>query len=489
MPAGSSAYLIYYDPTNSVGWVNLLDPSSVSGQTITFPGVATGVTFAANTSYVFALAISTQPIPTAAPKPTPTAMPTPTPSASAAPTATPIVGVAGTFPLSIVNNGSPIASANINLYIYGQSPTAPNPFFGVHADGSTYPLANSSVQPIPWNGGNTNTETVYLPPLIGGRVYVVDGTLLKPIFTAGSGGPVAPAPWANDGSQNVYFDDIEYAETSPLNVNFDVSQTDAIGLDLAVSATNGAGTQTIGLKSGAISAFIAALNGLATPSPWDTLANQPKHITNPQHGSPNFFPNANFLDINIMAAWTSYENGNWFELTAASLSSTNYPGALYGTEDTNGNMNFYSTQNITTGTLIGTIGNPMTYATANNTTVTQETFAQNGTFGDFTIADSTYPTLGPAVGNRVSGALNSGVFVPSPLPASPWTSVQPICTGRFISGGAAYQNQFANLLHQVANTYAYVAGAAYGYPYDDLCGTSTDTTSNGITGMTITINP
>ena len=117
--------------------------------------------------------------------------------------------------------------------------------------------------------------------------------------------------------------------------------------------------------------------------------------------------------------------------------------------------------------------------------------AQNGAFNDFTTPSGTYPTLGPAVGNRLSGALNSGVMQPAtaPAPGAPLT-VQPICTGRFPSVATApYQNQYAGALHTIANTYAYLAGSAYGYPYDDLCGTSTDSTVTGITQMTITINP
>lgn len=503
VPAGSSAYLIYYDPTASIGWVNLLGPGTVAGQTVTFPGVATGVTFKANTPYVFALAVTTQPVPTAPPQPTPTASPIPTTAPGTTPTPAPTpTGVAGTFPLTVVNNNTAVmASSNITLYIYGQSPTSPNVFEGVNADGSTYQLltTGSSVKPIAWLGGGGNAETVYLPPLIGARVYIVDGSSLNSLFTVpaypvpapspGLIGPPGPAPWTNDGSQHVYFDDIEYAETSATNVNFDLSQTDALGLDLQVSATNGSGTQTIGLKPGAIKALAAALNGLSTPSPWNTLANDmPQHIMNPQHGSPNFFPSATFLDNAIMNAWGTYANGNWMEITAASLSATTYPGALYGTEDANGNLNFYAVQSIA-GTLVGSIANPATYASAHNTTVTQEVLAQNGTFGDFSTPNTSYPSLGPAIGNRVSGALNSGVFVPNPMPSTQPISVQPVCTGRFTSGGSAYQNQYANLLHSVANTYAYVAGAAYGYPYDDLCGTSTDTTSNGIQSMTVTINP
>ncbi len=427
--------------------------------------------------------------PSSHPSSAPSASPTAAPSAS--PTATP-TGAPGTFPVTIVNSDSAITSSNINLYIYGQDNTT-SAYEGVNADGSTYSLAaaNSLVTPVAWSGGSSNTETVFVPALKGARIYIVDGATLSSIFkvvTAGNG-PSAPAPWSkNDGSQSIYFDNVEYAETTPGNVNFDLSQTDAIGLDLEVTAVDSTGTQTIGLKPGALSAFAAALNLLG--SPWSTLASEmPYHIINPQHGSPNFFPNDTFLDTSVMAAWNAYTGGNWMEITAASLSATGYSGPLYGTVDSSGNFDFYATQN-TLGTLVGTIENPQTYATANSESITSQVLAQNGTFGNFM---TPYPVLGPAVGNRLSGALNSGVMAATP-PVTAGSgvilTVQPICTNRFPSSATApYQNQFAGALHSIANTYAYVAGAAYGYPYDDLCGTSTDTTATGITQMTVTINP
>lgn len=480
VPAGSSAYVIYYDPNGSIGWINLLGPGAVSGHDITFNGVPTGFTFKANTPYVFALALTIAPLPTVAPSPTvaPTTIPN---SCPAGPAITP---AAGSFPLTVVNsNTSVMASCNITLYVYGQNSSSTWESGNVDGSVNSLATAGSMVAGIPWQGGSTNSETVYLPPFAAGaRVYIVGGNSLASIFkvvTAG-GGPTAPAPWSNDGSQSVYFDDIEYADTSG-NLNFDVSQTDAIGLDLQVSATNAGGTQTIGLKPGAMAAVQSGLRGLG--SPWNTLQNEmPYHIINPQHGSPNFFPSSSFLDSALATAWSTYSSGNWMVISAASLSATTYPGNLYGTEDASGNMNFYATQSIA-GTLIGTIENPATYAAvaSNNTTFTQEVMAQNGAFGNFTTPNTTYPTLGAAIGNRVSGALNSGVFS---------ISAQPACgAARFNSGGSAYQNQYANVLHSVANTYAYVAGAAYGYPYDDLCGTSTDTTSAAVQSMTITINP
>lgn len=490
IPSGSPSYVAFYDPTQQTansGWIGVLGPGVISGQTDTFAGVNSGVTLVGGNTYVYALVYTSQAVPTATPAPTPTAEPSAGPTPTNAPTPT---GVAGTIALTITNSNTAITSSNINVYIYGQSPTGSNPFMGVNANGSTYaiPSVGATVAPIAWSGGGGNSETVYLPALIGARVYVVDGNSLNSIFTVqqAGAGPTALAPWSNDGSQSVYFDDFEYAWNGGSNgINFDVSQTDVIGLALAVTANSPTGAQTIGLKSGAITALESAVNALPQPWPSLVLAGN-KHVINPQHGSAAFInygtsgASVGFLDSAIMTAWNTYANGNWMTISAASLSATTYPGALYGTVDASGNFDFYETQSIA-GTLAGTIANPQTYASGHSTTVTTEMFAQNGAFGDFTTPSTTYPTLGPAIGNRVSGALNSGVFA---------TAAQPQCSGRFPGATAApYENQFAGTLHSIANTYAYVAGAAYGYPYDDLCGTSTDTTGTGVTSMTLTINP
>jgi hypothetical protein len=89
--------------------------------------------------------------------------------------------------------------------------------------------------------------------------------------------------------------------------------------------------------------------------------------------------------------------------------------------------------------------------------------------------------------------LNSGVMNTASPPAmnsGTLISTQPVCSGRFPGTSVApYENQYAAAIHQVSNTYGNPLGAAYGYPYDDLCNTSTDTTQYGLTQMTITINP
>jgi hypothetical protein len=364
---------------------------------------------------------------------------------------------------------------------------------------ATAMASGATPAPIPWSGTG-NSETIYLPPSQSARVYIVDGAISNLLVATGAPSPgvSAPAPWANDGSQNIYFDDVEYSFTNG-NVNFDTSQTDALGLDLTIQ-TAGTGAlspanATVGFGSGAMAALRSRLNAMG--SPWSSLANpMPYHIINPQHGSPNFFASSTFLDSPIMTAWDAY-TGNWMEISAASLSATKYSGPLYGTVGASGNFDFYTAQS-TSSTLVGSIESPQTYAT-NNTgeTVTVQMLAQNGTFNNFMTPYTTlaqqYPALGPAIGNRLSGALNSGVMNTASPPAinsGTLITTQPICSGRFPGTSVApYENQYAAAIHQVSNTYGNPTGAAYGYPYDDLCETSTDTTQYGLTQMTITINP
>lgn len=63
LTAGSSAYVAYYDPAKSAtGWVPILGPGSVNGQTISFPATAGTVNLAAGSLYTFALFTSSQAI-------------------------------------------------------------------------------------------------------------------------------------------------------------------------------------------------------------------------------------------------------------------------------------------------------------------------------------------------------------------------------------------------------------------------------------------
>lgn len=407
----------------------------------------------------------------------PTSAPTATPSASTSPSATPLptttptpTAPPGTLAVTVVNDHPSITSSNIKFYVYGQDNTT-SAWKYVKPDGSTVaiPSLGDTVTPIAWTGtGNTNT--LFVPPLTSCRIYMVNEPLSSPIFEVGANGagPNAPAPWTNDGSQSVYFDYVEYTWNSG-GINVDTTQVDGFALALAVNLI-GADNTTFGFKTGAVTALAADLNLLG--GQYATLTGQmPYRVSNPSHGDVYGFTSKTFLDTAIMAAWNAYQGGAWMTITG--LDATGYPGGtVYGTVDGSSNFKFYSAPN-TSSTLLGTMASPTTLAES----PTIQMFQANGVFVTFTYSDPTYPLLMPAVGNRVSGALNRGVMA---------TAAQPACSGDY--PGVAYQNQFANYIHQVATTNGY-NGGAYGYPYDDLCGASTDTSDSAPTSMTITINP
>jgi hypothetical protein len=79
--AGSSPFVGFYDPAQSTtGWVTLLGPGAVGGQTITFPAATGSLTLKAGTSYSFLLFSTAQSLranpPQAAPAPMLTVLPT-----------------------------------------------------------------------------------------------------------------------------------------------------------------------------------------------------------------------------------------------------------------------------------------------------------------------------------------------------------------------------------------------------------------------------
>ena len=94
--AGESLYVAFFDPAHAAnGWTALAGPGVISGQTVTFASANIPTSFAATTSYQFALIGTTQtlavptPAPTSAPTGTPTAAPTATPTTAPTPAPTP----------------------------------------------------------------------------------------------------------------------------------------------------------------------------------------------------------------------------------------------------------------------------------------------------------------------------------------------------------------------------------------------------------------
>lgn len=236
--AGSSTYILYWDPAVS-NWIALLGPGTVSGQTVTFPSVQTGVQFNANTQYVFALAQSVQPVPTATPAPTPTPRPTSSASASPTPTASPAVvncgvnysPVSGGVPLHITDDSG--LGAELIVYVSNGA--------GWLAANGTW---NATPNPLPaacfstTKGASSALSPLVIPTGVGGRIYFAYAP--KP---ASSSAPI-PNPFAgvglgepNLGYQSNAFpwDKIEFGTTSGALI--DTTQVDALGLPLELAVS------------------------------------------------------------------------------------------------------------------------------------------------------------------------------------------------------------------------------------------------------------
>ena len=470
IPSGGSAYIAYWDPAQSAtGWITLLGPGGVSGQTVTFPAVPQNVALAGGSTYVYALITTTGASPSPIPTATPTATPTPTPTPTAPP---------NTVPLQIVNNNPAIPSSSLNIYIEGQVPgSSPTVWQYVTASGSTVPMTNNgaNIPPIPFGSGTTS-NTLYLPAMTSGRIYIVAGTFNFniPSSAPAKNGPNNPAPWTNDGSQSEYFDFVEYTWNPPAAMNVDTTQVDSFNLALTMKLV-GAGTSTSGFLSGAVTQLHN--NMQLAGGQWASLnAQWPYRVMNPGHGDqPGFFSSTTFLDSALRTAWDSYQS-QWMtlDLTAAGFST------YYGQVDANENFNFYSSQSVNPANLVGTILSP--FSTSNQTTYswkspTMQVLANNGAF--VTVPSGQNATLVGAIGDRVVGALNRGTFA---------TLAQPAC-GVAQYPGVAYQNQYANYLHTIASQPAYGFNGAYAFAFDDSCSSSTLIKQPAPSLLTVTINP
>ena len=259
--AGQYAYLLFWDPYVGPinGWINLLGPGTVSGQTVTFPGVPTGVQLNANAQYIYALAISSQAVPTATPAPTPTPTVAPSASPSSVPaycqgiSAAQTPGQKVTFTDSSGTGGVPVlyvATATQYLNAQGQMTNWSN-------------LATAQPFPLTCFPGSTGGSgaTFELPVASAGRMFIAlatpppSGATTPPnplILMGNNGGGYAPPDNGGgdypDGKTPLYtstpWDFIEF--TLPSGVT-DVTQVDQVGLPLELSQS---GSTSVGFGSG-----------------------------------------------------------------------------------------------------------------------------------------------------------------------------------------------------------------------------------------------
>lgn len=241
IPSGQSSYLLFWDPNaaGSTGWVALLGPGTVSGQVVTFPGVNTGVNLEANTQYVYALAVTTAPVPTATPAPTPT--PTPVPS----PTSTPLSAYCSTINYSAVAGGIPVnitddSGTGAVLIVYIENKAGWLAANGTWV-GSPNPLPAACFSTTKHSSG---TVPLLIPSGIkGGRVYFALATPVpspntNTVIPNPFGDAKAPISGPNVGYQGAApfpWDKIEYGTVISSNPVIDTTQVDALGLPLELS--------------------------------------------------------------------------------------------------------------------------------------------------------------------------------------------------------------------------------------------------------------
>lgn len=428
--------------------------------------------------------------PTTMPSAGPTVAPTATPSASptASPTATP-TAVPGTTLMSIVNTNSLMANASINVYIYGQVPGTSGSgivWQFVNGDGSltTMTPGGPAVPALPFYPGASGTgntsQPFHLPPLQSARIYIAAGSLtiaIPPGAAAGTG-PNPPAPWTNDGSQTMYFDFVEYTWLSTsTGFNVDTSQVDAFSLSMSATL-KGASTQTTGFLSGAATQVHNGIAALAAD--WQpTLSQWPQRVLHPSHA----LAGSTFLDAAMLAVWRAYQATTWLTMHNVAGDSGTY-ATLSGQVDASDNFNFYLTPS--GGTPVATILSPFSATNQSNygwNTATTQMLACNGAF--VYAASSSDKTALATLGNMIASALNRGVLGTATAPVAS----EEDCTSGDFYGGKPYQDQYASVVHAVANNPTYGFGHAYAYAYDDQCGFSTDISDPSPQSVTVNIWP
>lgn len=395
VPSGSNTYLLFWDPyrSGSTGWITLLGPGQVSGQTVTFPSVQTGVQFDADTPYDFALAMTTQVVPTATPAPTPT----PTANPSASPAATPLycAGIStpvpngNSNPQKVYFTDNSGTGAQVVLYVVSGAP--PSPPAG-QADQTQYLATNgqmtnftagATAPPLPLacfpgsTGGSGLTFELPPPtyPLQSGNLYIAladgtpnpSGTPPNPITFEGGVTPT-PSPGATaapgegvgnsaptldhaaSGYVSVPWDEIEY--TLPYGQT-DTTQVDKVGLPLEV--WQGASGQHIGFAEGQLAGLLGAVSAdpvyrnLAVSTTLTTTLGTRSvlaRILAPKNGDPwgfpqNYFYNSAYYGPNGYIAYLlqQYEKTpQLYTLSGVSVTSqTNYCASSDGY-----NVLFYS---------------------------------------------------------------------------------------------------------------------------------------------------
>ncbi len=236
LPPGSSTYVLFYDPTQSAsGWIPVLGPGVVSGQTISFPGINTSDSFTAGQQYIYALVVASQVVPTATPNASPT------PSGPGVACTTEGISPSNGDTVNITDSSNLPGGSMLLVYVYQGSTQALGGPPGLYPNGAwmdahgNFTNGNSAI-PLPascysstLNSGVANNPLV-IPTGYFGRIYLVyvnkpkSSTIPNPI--GGSQPPSDIEPYL--------YDKVEFGtQTGPsARPVIDTTQVDFLGLPI-----------------------------------------------------------------------------------------------------------------------------------------------------------------------------------------------------------------------------------------------------------------
>jgi hypothetical protein len=528
VPSGSKAYLLYWDPyvSGSTGWITLLGPGNVSGHNVSFPPVKTGVQLNANTPYDYALAITTQTVPTATPAPTPT----PTVNPSASPSRLPAYCAnyqppswssgALSSPQPVVFNDQSGTGAHVYFYVLeGADAGGQTRYLG--ADGKVHAFSSgATAPPLPLEcfpgslpNGKGKQFALPAPPTTGygANLYIAYATPVP-------GDNAPPSPLTFTGTSDGGYQGPSLDPTSPLyasapfefveyqlpSATLDVTQVDKVGLPLLLEQNSKIyGDVKIGFASSAAYQNLAdAIGGVAYYKNLrvGTQLNNRRvlaRILAPQDAAPYGFPQDWWYNSNYNASQSANALGYLGYMlaqykTSPQLYTTQGLGAAASghnycaSSDGSANFLFYD---VGSGTSCSSLtGTPITMNTAatfkGNTEVDgvcqSVVFAMPYGPGDFPggSGDAFYlwkamvleMNRGVALVNTTH-PVNGWATAPTPLPPF----------GNWYPSGQVF-NTYAELVHQYMNNHN-----AYAVPYDEPGGYAPTTTSDANATLQLTV--
>lgn len=528
IPSGSYAYLLYWDPyvSGTTGWIPLLGPGTVAGQTVSFSSVQTGVQFDADTPYVFALAEASQPHPTASPAPTPTPASTALPAYCANFSTAQPNAISSPQPVYFTDNSG--TGAQVYLYVVEGAPAHSTQTQYLGTDGQLHDFMQGVSAPaiplecFPGSTHHGSGKTFALPPPTstgyGASLYIAyatpnpgDSTPPNPLTFAGTsnGGNTQPTyDWNTPATYaSAPFDFVEF--TLPHGVT-DITQVDKVGLPLLVEQNDTVNPQYGDVKIGFQSAatYQNLLSGITGDPIYKSLAVSTvlngrsvlARILSPEHGEDWGFPQDWWYNSAYNSAYSSASGKGYVGYVlskyqaAPQLYTVNgiagFSGNYCATSDGVSNVLFYSVGSATTCSgLSGSPAYTMPIASTLEGTGTTDSYGVCGS----ALFQMPYggPTSGSAIPDLTSFYLwkamaidlNRGVALQQgPHPIDGWnTNPSPIPPiGDFYKDHVS--NTYAHLVHQNM-----IGNRSYALQYDEPGGLAPTLTSDPAVPLQITI--